>query len=194
MRNLTSSTHRRTRALVLIALFAVFMAICSWIALPVGAVSITLQTFAVYLALDFLGGKKGTAAICLYLGLGLVGVPVFSHFNAGAGALLGPTGGYLIGWIAAGLVVWLFEAIGGGRLWARITSALIGLTVIYATGTAWFMVVYAKTTAPVGLGTALLWCVAPFVLPDLVKIGGALWLGRRLRRIGMGFEKTFEKK
>lgn len=186
MRNMLILNRSKTKALVQIALFAVLMAVCAWIAIPVGAVPITLQTFAVFLAFDFLGGKKGTAAVCLYLGLGLVGVPVFSHFNAGVGVLLGPTGGYLLGWILAGLVTWLLDTVGGGRQWARITAAAAGLCLSYAVGTAWLVAVYAETTAPVSVWTALLWCVVPFILPDLVKVGGALWLGRRLRALWLG--------
>ena len=86
----------KTLNLVYIALFAVLIAICSWLAIPT-IVPITLQTLAVYLTVSLLGWKRGLAAICVYILLGLVGVPVFSGFRAGMGVLSGPTGGYIIG-------------------------------------------------------------------------------------------------
>ena len=59
----------------------------------------------------------------------------------------------------------------------------IAIVVCYVAGTAWFMVVYAQNTGPVGLWTALLWCVVPFIVPDLAKLGLALWLSQRLEKI-----------
>ena len=59
---------------------------------------------------------------------------------------------------------------------------LLGLLACYAAGTAWFMVVYARTTGPVGLVTVLGWCVIPFVVPDLVKMALAILLQRRIGR------------
>ena len=177
-----TSSREKTRSLVFIALFSVFMAVCSQISIP-AVVPITMQTFAVYLALYFLGGKKGTVAICLYVLLGLVGLPVYANFNTGVGALMGITGGYIVGWILSGLVAWIFEKIFGARGWVRIVYSLIGLAVSYATGTAWFIIAYTGTGGSVSVWTALLWCVVPFVLPDVLKICAAIWLADRMKRI-----------
>ena len=77
------------KALTQCALFAALIAICAWLALPgPGGISFTMQTFGAALALGLLGGKKGTAAVCVYLLLGVVGAPVFSGFRGGVGALL----------------------------------------------------------------------------------------------------------
>lgn len=178
----TESNKNKTRDIVFIALFAVLMAVCSWISIPT-AIPFTMQTFAVYLALNFLGGKKGTASVCIYLLLGLIGLPVFANGMAGMGVIMGTTGGYMIGWIFSGLVMWLLEKLLGRKLWAQAASMLVGLVVCYIAGTAWFMVVYAQNTGPVGLWTALLWCVIPFIIPDLAKLGLALWLSQRLKKI-----------
>lgn len=172
----------KTRDIVFIALFAVLIAVCAWISIP-SVIPFTMQTFAVYLTLNFLGGKKGTVSVCVYLLLGLIGLPVFSNFNAGAGALFGATGGYMIGWIFSGLVMWLSEKVLGKKMWVQAVSMLAGLIVCYITGTAWFMFVYAHNTGPVGLWTALGWCVFPFIIPDLLKLGLALWLSQRLKKI-----------
>ena len=93
-----------------IALFAVAIAICSWISVP-ATVPFTLQTFGVFLAAAVLGGKRGTLAVLVYLALGMAGVPVFAGFQGGMGCLLGSTGGYLIGFLFLALVMWA----GGAR-------------------------------------------------------------------------------
>ena len=172
----------RTKDLSFIALFAILIAICSWISIPT-VVPFTMQTFAVFLALNFLGGKKGIAVVCIYIFLGVIGLPVYSNGTGGIGILLGATGGYMIGWIFSGLVMWLLENVIGRKLWARAVSMVAGLLVCYVAGTAWFMMVYARSTGGVGVWAALGWCVFPFVIPDLVKLGLALWLGRRLEAI-----------
>lgn len=172
----------KTRDIVFIALFAVLIAVCAWISIP-SIVPFTMQTFAVYLTLNFLGGKRGTVSVCVYLLLGLIGVPVFSNFNAGPGTLFGATGGYMIGWIFSGLVMWLLEKMLGNKIWVQAVSMVVGLVVCYIMGTAWFMFVYAHNTGPVGLWTVLGWCVFPFIIPDMVKLGLALWLSQRLKKI-----------
>ena len=177
-----ASNKIKTTDIVFISLFAVLIALCSWISIPT-AIPITMQTFAVFLTLNFLGGKKGTVSVCIYLLLGLIGLPVYANFTSGIGMLLGMTGGYMIGWIFSGLVMWLMEKLLGRKLWAQAVSMLIGLIVCYITGTAWFMVAYARNSGPIGLWTALLWCVIPFIIPDLAKLGLALWLSQRLEKI-----------
>ena len=172
----------KTKDIVFIALFAVLIAVCSWISIPF-VVPFTMQTCAVYLTLNFLGAKKGTVSICIYLVLGLIGVPVFSNFNSGMVALFGLTGGYMIGWLLSGLVMFLVEKLLGRKIWAQAVSMIAGLVVCYIAGTAWFMVVYARNTGPIGLWTSLLWCVIPFIIPDLLKLGLALWLSQRLRKV-----------
>lgn len=173
---------QRTRDLAYIALFAVLMAVCSWISIPT-MIPFTLQTFAVFLAVGVLGGKRGTLSVLVFILLGAVGVPVFSGFTGGLGILLGNTGGYIIGFLFSALVMWLLEALLGRKLWVLALSMVLGLAVCYIFGTAWFMVVYARNTGAVGLGTALSWCVLPYIIPDLVKIALALLLSRKLRAI-----------
>ncbi len=173
--------HSNIRDLVYIAAFAALIAVCSWISIP-AAVPFTMQTFAVFAALGLLGGKRGTFAVLIYLLLGAVGLPVFAGFKAGLGALLGTTGGYLVGFVFAGLIYLAAEKIFGGRTAVKALAMLAGLAACYAFGTGWFMTVYAKANGPVSLGTVLGWCVLPFVVPDLVKIGLALLLTGRLKR------------
>lgn len=175
-------TRNKTRDMVYIAIFAVLIAICSWISIPT-TVPFTLQTFAVFLAVGVLGGKRGTLSILIYLLLGAIGVPVFAGFTGGIGIVLGTTGGYIIGFLFSGLIMWTMEQLLGKKTWVLALSMVLGLVVCYAFGTAWFMVVYAKQSGAVGLLTALGWCVFPFIIPDIIKIVLALVICKRLAGI-----------
>lgn len=175
-------TKSKTYDMVYIAVFAVLMAICSWIAIPT-AIPITLQTFAIFLTVAVLGGKRGTIAVLVYILLGAIGIPVFSGFTGGIGILLGNTGGYIIGYLGSALLMWGIEKVFGQKTWVRAISMLLGMLVCYAFGTAWFMLVYAKGAGAIGLGTALGWCVIPFIIPDIIKIAFALAFGKRLSKV-----------
>jgi biotin transport system substrate-specific component len=175
----SGSQHRKIVAMVQIALFAAIIAICSWIQIPL-TVPFTLQTFAVFCTLGILGGKNGTISVLLYIILGAVGVPVFAGFSGGVGVLLGTTGGYIIGFLFTALLYWVITHFFGDKLPVMIIAMALGLVVCYAFGTAWFMLVYARTTGAVGLMTALGWCVFPFILPDCVKIALAILLAKRI--------------
>lgn len=177
-----TAVKSKTYDMVYIAVFAVLMAICSWISIPT-AVPFTLQTFGVFLAIGVLGGRKGSLAVLVYILLGAAGVPVFAGFTGGIGILLHNTGGYIIGFLFSALVMWGIEILSGKRTWVLAISMVIGLIVCYAFGTIWFMAVYAEDAGAVGLMTALGWCVFPFVIPDLIKIVLALTMSKRLAGI-----------
>ncbi len=171
----------KTYDMVYIAFFTVLITVCSWISIP-AAIPFTLQTFGVFLAVSVLGGKRGTAAVSVYVLLGAIGVPVFSEFTGGIGIILGNTGGYIVGFIVAALAMWLMEAVWGGRSWVRALSMVLGLLLCYAFGTVWFMLVYMRANGAVSLMTVLGWCVFPFVIPDAVKIVLALTVSSMLRK------------
>ena len=171
----------KTKDLALCALFAALIAVCAWISIP-ATVPFTIQTFAIFAALGLLGGKRGTVAVAVYLLLGAIGVPVFAGFQGGIGALLGTTGGYLLGFLLTALIVWGMEARFGSKTGVFLLSAVLGMLVCYAFGTAWYLVVYARTKGAISLATALGWCVVPFLIPDAVKIALAVLLRGRLKR------------
>ena len=186
MTAVTTQSTTKTRDMVYIAMFAVLISICSWISIP-SAVPFTMQTFGIFLAVAVLGGKRGSLAVLVYLLLGLVGVPVFAGFSGGIGCLAGTTGGYIVGFQLTALVMWAMEAMLGKKNWVLFGSMVLGTAVCYAFGTAWFMYVYARTTGAIGLGTALGWCVIPYIIPDLLKAALALALrGRLCRAIRIG--------
>ena len=166
MHQKTHASALRTTDIAYIGLFVAAMAICSWISIPL-VVPVTLQTFAV----------------CAYIFLGAIGVPVFAGFGGGPGALLGQSGGYIIGFIFTALIMWGVTKALGEKLWAMALGMVLGLIACYAFGTLWFMMIYTRSTGPVGVMAVLGWCVFPFIIPDLCKIALALFLTRRLRRM-----------
>ena len=181
MSTAVSRHHLRTLDLAYIALFAGLIAVCAWITVP-AAVPFTMQTFGICAALFVLGGRRGTWAVGVYLLLGFVGLPVFSGFQGGPGTLLGTTGGYILGFFAMAAVYWLITAWLGEKLPVSILAMVLGLLVCYVFGAIWFMVLYARNSGPIGLATALGWCVFPFVIPDLAKLALAALLARRVSR------------
>ena len=170
----------QSKQLVRCAMFSALMCLCAWISLPFGSNPITLQTFALFLTLELLGGKYGSLVCFMYLLLGGIGLPVFSGFRGGFGMLLGATGGYLWGFLVCALLYWLVTELLGNRF--RVLGHLGGLLLCYFLGTAWFFVVYLQAGTSLGLGFVLLKCVAPFVLPDLLKLFLALIIAKKLKR------------
>ena len=164
------------RMLTRCAMLVAILCVCGWLTVPLGDVALTMQTFGVFLTLYLLGGKRGTATIGVYLLLGGVGLPVFSGFRGGFGILLGATGGYLLGFLVTGLIYWLVERVWGYR--GAIIGMLLGLLGCYAFGSGWYLLLYADVSALIGV---IMKCVAPFMIPDLLKLFLAVSLGKRLR-------------
>jgi biotin transport system substrate-specific component len=112
-----------------------------------------------------LNWKYGTLAVLLYILIGLVGLPVFSGFEGGAQKLVGPTGGFLIGYIPCALIIGLLVDKLEKKIWIYPVVMVLGTAVLYAFGTAWFMISLKYT-----LAAALMACVVPFLIFDAVKI------------------------
>ena len=188
----TSNKPRRSISydITVIAISAALITVCSWISIQIGPVPVTLQTLAVLAVLLTAGGRRGTIAIAVYLALGAVGVPVFAGFKGGPAAFVGPTGGFLVGFLVAALAFWLLEKLVCGKIMTTpskklifgIVNSVIFEIVMYTVGVIWFMTVYAAQTGPVGLMTVLGWCVIPFIIPDIVKIAAASVIGSRASR------------
>ena len=158
-----------------IALMTAVMAVLSQCAIPLpGLVPITLQTFAAALAGALLGWKQGAAALAVYLLLGCVGAPVFSGFSAGVGALVGPTGGYLMAFP-------VMAALSGvGREKSTLINCafgLLGLLALDLVGTFWLAQVGGMS-----FQAALTAGVVPFLLKDVASVLLAVLLARLLRR------------
>ncbi|MBQ3264520.1 MAG: biotin transporter BioY [Ruminococcus sp.] len=164
--------------MVFTAMFAALIAVCSILSIPIGEVPITLQTFAVCLSAAMLGWKRGTLSVFVYVLLGAVGVPVFAGMSGGVGILAGPTGGYIIGFIPCALIIGIAADQWQRKALPLTVSMLLGVLVCYMIGTVWFMVVTGMN-----LGESLMLCVAPFLIPDGVKIALAMILSNRLSKV-----------
>jgi biotin transport system substrate-specific component len=172
---------KRIKDTVYIAMFAAVISVCSLIYVPF-AVPFTMQTFAVFLALFSAGGKRGTIAILTYIAIGLAGMPVFSGFMGGVSALFGATGGYIIGFVFAAFIYWLFEKLFGKSEKTSAVSAIVGMTVCYIFGSLWYAFVFSGGTGEAGFFAAIAQCVLPFILPDAAKITLAFVLCKRLKK------------
>ena len=152
----------KARNLARCALFVSLMAVCAWIGLPLPPVRFTLQTLAVMTALGLLGAKWGAVSVTVYLFLGLAGLPVFSGFRGGISAFLDPTGGFLLGLLLGALCYWPVEKIG------KLPALLAFLTVCYGCGLLWSLLYFPD------IKTAFLTCVAPYIIPEGIKLALAL--------------------
>ena len=165
------------------AMSIALIAVCSWISVPSlfpSMVPFTMQTFAVCLVTALFGLRIGLPAVGCYILLGAVGAPVFAGFKGGFAALLGTTGGYIVGFLLTALIVGLAVDKLGRKPLVLIASMVVGILMCYAFGTAWFVIAYAKNSGAIGVGTALAWCVIPYLIPDGIKIVLATMLTRRI--------------
>ena len=170
----------KARNMARCGLFTAVLTVCAWIAIPVGDIAVTLQTFGIFLTLGLLGGRRGSITVFVYLLLGAVGAPVFSGFRGGMGALLGTTGGYISGFMLTALVYWLLTAIKDTPS-VRLTAMVLGLLLCYSCGTIWYVFGYLDGST-LSLGAVLLKCVIPYLFPDACKLFFAWVLTRRLKR------------
>lgn len=167
--------------MVFTAIMAALICIAAPFTIPVGAVPVSLGTFAVYLSGGVLGGKRGAAAVVVYILIGAVGLPVFTGFCGGIAKLLGVTGGYIIGYIPCALISGaVFDKI--KKAWALPLGMLLGTMVCYAFGTIWFILCTTKGAITGGaVLSAVMTCVVPFLPFDAVKIAAACALSAALR-------------
>lgn len=183
-RNSDNVSKSRMRAMVEVAVITAVTCVLGPLAIPIGPVPISLTPFAVFLGVYILGMKKGTIAYVIYLLIGMAGVPVLSGFTGGVGKVLGPTGGYLMGFILMALVAGLFIDRFYDRVWLQVIGMITGLCICYAFGTIWL-----AFQAHLAFKAALLAGVIPFIPFDIAKIAVSVILGRavrnRLIRVGV---------
>ncbi len=150
--------------------------------LPFSPVGITLGSFLLYLTGMLLGPKLGCISVFLYLCMGFVGLPVFSGYTAGAGVLLGPTGGFLLGYLLCVVIVGGVSGKTGRKKGIAffVTGMIAGTLALYITGTLWFCFVYGERAT---FRDAVAACVLPFLPFDIVKIVLAAVLYRPMLRL-----------
>lgn len=169
---------KKTNNLTKIALMAALQCIISpfAIAFPISPVPLSLATLMLYLSVYILGKKHAVISCGIYLLIGLVGIPVFSGFTGGAGKLLGPTGGYLIGYLAlVSIGGWCVEK--WSNYFVQGLGLALGTVVCYLFGTLWL-----TYQAGMGFTVALASGVLPFVIGDIVKIVVGVAVGNAIRK------------
>jgi len=177
---------KNLRELILVSLFAAVTCVLSifLIPLPFTPVPVTLQIVGVTLSGAILGPRLGFYSLGLYTLLGIIGLPVFAGGGSGFGALLGPTGGYIFGFMAGAYIIGHLSRLGYQRFSGSKTSKYFiqllsmagGIIVVYTFGSLQLMVVTGMS-----LSQSLVSGALPFIMPDLLKISAAAFVAVALR-------------
>jgi biotin transport system substrate-specific component len=181
--NSVSSKRRTITGLTLAALFGALIAAGTFISIPLpfSPVPIVLQNLFALLAGLILGPLYGSASVALYLIAGIIGAPVFAGATGGLARLLGPTGGFLIGYLlaafSAGFILRKPNPEKKAPLWLIIIAAAVGLLVVYVPGVAWLKLSTGRSWAASMAGG-----FTPFIIGDLIKGIIAVIIAPRLRR------------
>jgi biotin transport system substrate-specific component len=170
----------KAQDIVIVALFSTLTAIGSFIhvLLPFNPVPITLQTLFTYMAGALLGSYLGALSQLIFILVGVSGLPVFAGGNAGLSVLIGPTGGYLVGFIVGAFTIGMMTEVknNNGFLWL-LMCMMVGTTIIYTFG-----VVQLMNWMKIDLETAVFMGVLPFIAGGLLKMLVATLTIHRIRR------------
>jgi biotin transport system substrate-specific component len=162
--------------ITIIGLMTAVICILGPLSIPVGVIPISFTNFAIYFALYILGAKKATMSFIIYMLIGLVGAPVFSGFSGGPAKLLGPTGGYIIGFLFMALISGFFIDRFIDKWYLCVFGMILGTAVCYTFGTVWL-----SYQADLSMSAALALGVIPFIPADLVKIIIVAFIGPQIR-------------
>lgn len=178
-RNEKTASGIQTKTISLVGLMTALICVLGplSIPLPFSPVPISLTNLAIYFTIYVIGMKRGTLSYLIYLLIGFVGIPVFSSFTGGAGKLLGPTGGYLIGFIFMALICGFFVDKWTTKLYLHFIGMVLGTAVCYLFGTVWL-----AYQAGMSFQAALAAGVIPFLPGDLAKIIIAMLLGPQVSK------------
>jgi biotin transport system substrate-specific component len=161
-------TSPRLRNALMVATGAVLIYLTSLVSFPIPGtpVPVTLQTFGILVVGGALGLRRGILAASLYLALGVVGLPFFAEGKGGIPVILGATGGYLVGFVAAAALVGRLAELGWDRRFGgSLGMNALGTAVIYAIGVPWLAV-----TTGVDAGQAIALGLVPFLVGDVIKL------------------------
>ena len=167
------------RYICAVAIFTALMCVIAPISIPMIPVPITLATLMVYLISALFSFKVAPLLIALYVCLGMMGLPVFSNFTSGAAIIMGPTGGFILGYIISALLESLLITLNKNKKWMYPVAMILGTVIIYAFGSAWFMY---YMNGKYNFIQTMMACVIPFLIGDFLKIGCASVISIRLRK------------
>lgn len=167
----------KLRMMIVTALFAAIISILAQVSIPLPlGVPITGQTFAIGLAATILGSRYGTLSTLLYIIIGAVGIPVFAQMTGGFGILVGPTGGFLIGFIPATFAIGFYLEKTSFTIKHAIIANLIGMFISLFFGVIWLKYI-SELTWPVAFAAGF----TPFIIGGLIKVIIASWAGIIIR-------------
>ncbi len=168
--------QQKLRMMIITAIFAAIIGILAQVTIPLPLVPITGQTLAIGLASTILGSRHGTVSVLLYILLGAVGIPVFAGFSAGLSVLIGPTGGFIVGFIPTAFFIgWYLERTSFNFIHAMAANT-VGMLITLSFGTAWL-----KVGANLSWEAAFAGGFAPFIVVGLIKAALASWIGVLVR-------------
>ncbi len=187
------SQQSRSRSIVYCAAAIACMAVTAWVTVPIGPVPLSLSPLAIFFTLFALKPRDAFIAICGYVALGAIGLPVFTGFRGGIGALFGPTGGFIMGFVVGACIVlplshllskraafasderatFLGGQVKRGFLLRSLIVGVCFAAIYYVFGWLWLMWVGQLTAE-----AAFVAAVAPFVVPDLLKMLLAVFLAQ----------------
>lgn len=178
---MTTNSMTDLHLLVWTALMAALIGAGAYLIVPIGPVPVSMQPFFIFLAGYALGPKHGTLAVGLYLLAGTIGLPVFAGGKSGLGHLLGPTGGYLFGFVITAFLCGMARNADRTIGWLKgLGWGAAGLIVVYAVGATWLKIALSFTW-----GKALAVGVVPFLPWDAAKIVVALVCSRYLAKYNL---------
>lgn len=173
----TSGKKDSIYSMTAMALMTAVTCILAPMSIPIGPVPVSLTNLVLCFSIILLGKKKATISFLIYLLIGAIGIPVFSGFTGGLGKMIGPTGGYLVGFLFLTWIGGMFTEKHRGNSFWYAAGMLLGTVCVYFFGTIWFMILM-KTN----VWYALTICVFPFLIFDIVKIVLACTIGERVRK------------
>ena len=165
MSNFEKQKAFSVKDLTIIALFTAILCVVSPFTIPVGLVPISVSSLAIFLACAVLGTVKSTVAVSVYILIGLTGLPVYSSFTGGFGVLFGVTGGFIIGYIPCALVTSVILKAFENKKSLYFIAFTVGTIVLYLCGVGYYTLAYQVT-----FSVAILTCVVPFIVVDIIKI------------------------
>ncbi len=167
----------KTREMTMIGMFAALISVMGYISVPIPPVPITGQTLAVMLAGMVLSPAAAGMSVGVFMLLGAIGVPVFSNGRAGIEVILGPSGGYIVGFLVAAIVISLLKGNGRDIKRALLACVIGGFGVVYAIGLPWLAGILS-----LDMNSALAAGLYPFIIGDALKIVLAAYIGVRINK------------
>lgn len=163
--------------MIITALFAAITGVLAQVTIPLPLIPMTGQTLAIGLAATILGSRYGTISTLLYITMGSIGIPVFAQMTGGLGILLGPTGGFIVGFIPATFIIGYYIEKTSFTVMQACIANLLGMVITLIFGTVWL-----KLSADLSWTAAFLSGFAPFIIVGIVKAWLAGWIGILVRK------------